>query len=118
MGDTKDLTIAPILSTDQGIDLTGEYRHLFTDGELRVAGSATVADREEGDGTIAENRFRGHIDAEGRFDLDDTWRWGFEANRTTDDPYLRAYDFDDSRTLESKAFQHGRPSVRGKEGPE
>ncbi|HEY9550359.1 MAG TPA: LPS assembly protein LptD [Kiloniellaceae bacterium] len=107
MGDTKDLTIAPILSTDQGIDLTGEYRHLFTDGELRVAGSATVADREEGDGTIAENRFRGHIDAEGRFDLDDTWRWGFEANRTTDDTYLRAYDFDDSRTLESEAFLEG-----------
>src|SRR3546814_4226280 len=47
------------------------------------------------------------IDAEGRFDLDDTWRWGFEANRTTDDTYLRAYDFDDSRTLESEAFLEG-----------
>src|SRR3546814_7233568 len=65
MGDTTDLTIAPILSTDQGIDLTGAYRHLFTDGELRVAGRANAADPEEGAGTIATNRFRGPNAAEG-----------------------------------------------------
>src|SRR3546814_17007927 len=98
--------------SDWSSDVCSSDLHLFTDGELRVAGSATVADREEGDGTIAENRFRGHIDAEGRFDLDDTWRWGFEANRTTDDTYLRAYDFDDSRTqignasCRERVFQH------------
>ena len=105
--DTKDLTVAPIVSTEQGINLTGEYRHLFTDGELRIAGSGTIADREERGGSVAEDRFRGHIDAEGRFDLDKTWRWGFDAERTTDDTYLRAYDFDTSRTLESEAFLEG-----------
>src|SRR3546814_13959596 len=46
LGDTQDLTLAPILSTDQGIDLTGEYRHLFPDGELRGAGSATARSAE------------------------------------------------------------------------
>src|SRR3546814_5829449 len=35
MGDTKDLTIAPILSTDQGIDLTGEYRSEEHTSELQ-----------------------------------------------------------------------------------
>src|SRR5690606_25640593 len=38
--ETKDLTVAPIVTTEQGVNLTGEYRHLFTNGELRVAGSA------------------------------------------------------------------------------
>ncbi|GAB4356776.1 MAG: LPS assembly protein LptD [Kiloniellaceae bacterium] len=105
--DTSDLTIAPILSTEQGLNLTGEYRHLFTDGEVRIAGSATVADREERGGTIAEDRFRGHIDAEGRFDIDRTWRWGFDVNRASDDTYLRAYNFDSSRTLTSEGYLEG-----------
>lgn len=105
--DDKDLTIAPILSTEQGLNLTGEYRQLFTNGEVRIAGSATIADREESDGITAEDRFRGHIDAEGIFEVNKTWRWGFDIDRTSDDTYLRAYGFDSSRTLESTAFFEG-----------
>lgn len=105
--DTKDLTIAPILSTEQGINLTGEYRQLFENGEIEIAGSATIADRDENDGNVEEDRFRGHIDAEGKFDIDSTWRWGFDVNRTTDDTYLRAFDFNTERTLESTAYLEG-----------
>ncbi len=105
--DTSDLTVAPIVSTEQGLNLTGEYRHLFTDGEIRIAGSATVADRVESGGNVAHDRFRGHIDAEGQFELDPTWRWGFEVNRASDDTYLRAYDFDSSRTLTSEGYLEG-----------
>ena len=105
--DTSDLTVAPIVSTEQGLNLTGEYRHLFTDGEIRIAGSATIADREESGGHVAEDRFRGHIDAEGQFDLDRTWRWGFDVKRSSDDTYLRAYDFDSSRTLTSEGYLEG-----------
>lgn len=105
--DTLDLTIAPIVSTEQGVNLTGEYRHLFTDGRLRIGGSATVADREERDGSVSEDRFRGHIDADGQFDIDETWRWGFQAHRATDDTYLRAYNFDSSRTLTSEGYLEG-----------
>jgi len=118
LGNTADLTVSPILSTEQGINLTGEFRQLFTDGEVRIAGSATVADREDRDGQVSENRFRGHIDAEGQFEIDETWRWGFQAERTTDDTYLRAYDFSTERTLESQAYLEGlkgrnRAAVRG-----
>ncbi|MGD1878605.1 MAG: LPS-assembly protein LptD [Kiloniellaceae bacterium] len=104
--DDKDLTISPIVSTEQGLNLTGEYRQLFTDGEVRIAGSATIADREETN-NVAQDRFRGHIDAEGTFEIDETWRWGFEANRASDDTYLRAYDFDSSRTLTSEGYLEG-----------
>lgn len=105
--DTSDLTIAPIASSEQGLNLTGEYRHLFTDGEVRIAGSATIADREERGGVIEKDRFRGHIDAEGRFDIDRTWRWGFDVDRASDDTYLRAFDFDSSRTLTSEGYLEG-----------
>ena len=105
--DDKDLTVAPIFSTEQGVNLTGEYRQLFTNGELRAAGSATIADREESGGSVAKDRFRGHIDADGQFELDKTWRWGFDVKRSTDDTYLRAFDFNTSRTLTSTGYLEG-----------
>ena len=105
--DDKDLTVAPIVTTEQGVNLTGEYRQLFETGEIEISGSATIADRDEGSGRIAEDRFRGHVEAFGRFDIDDTWRWGFDVYRASDDTYLRAYNFDSERTLESTAFLEG-----------
>ncbi|WP_299626687.1 LPS-assembly protein LptD [Pelagibius sp.] len=104
--DDKDLTVAPILSTKQGVNLTLEYRQLFENGEIELFGSATIADREEV-GSVANDRFRGHLDAEGQFEVDRTWRWGFDVNRVTDDTYLRAFDFGTPRTLESTAFFEG-----------
>ena len=70
-------------------------------------GSATVADRRTGNNDTKNDVFRGHIDAEGRFDVDDTWRWGFDANRSTDDTYLRVYNFSEERTLTSRLFLEG-----------
>ncbi len=103
----QDLTFAPIITSEQGPVAAGEYRHLFTNGTLDISGSATIADREDSGGEVEENRFRGHIDAEGRFDIDETWRWGFDAKRSSDDTYQRVYDFGSDRTLTSRAFVEG-----------
>ena len=103
----QDLTIAPIFTVEQGAVAAGQYRHLFSNGFIDISGSATIADREDGGGQTAEDRFRGHIDAQGRFDIDDTWRWGFDANRSSDDTYMRLYDFGSDRTLTSRAFVEG-----------
>ncbi len=103
----QDLTFAPIITSEQGPVAAGEYRHLFTNGILDISGSATIADREDSNNEVEENRFRGHIDAEGRFDIDETWRWGFDARRASDDTYQRVYDFGSDRTLTSRAFVEG-----------
>jgi len=105
--DTKDVTISPIISSKQGINLTGEYRQLFTNGSLRLDGSATIADREDSAGSVEKDKFRGHIHGQGEFEINETWRWGFDAERTTDDTYLRAYDFDNAGTLTSTAYVEG-----------
>jgi LPS-assembly protein len=102
-----DATFEPIITTDQGIVLAGEYRHLFPFGELNVEASATIADREEKEGVVENDVFRGHIEAEGLFNLDETWRTGFDINRTTDDTYLRVYDFSSETTLTSSLFAEG-----------
>lgn len=107
IGPEKDLTFEPIFTTEQSIVLAGEYRHLLTDGQLEIAGSGTIAQRENSSGRIEDDVVRGHIDAEGRFDINETWRWGFNLNRSTDDTYLRLYNFSGDRTLTSSAFAEG-----------
>ncbi|MGF1607869.1 MAG: LPS-assembly protein LptD [Kiloniellales bacterium] len=109
IGPDKDLTVAPILATKQAPVLAGEYRHLLPDGELELAGSGTIADRTKDNGTVEEDVVRGHIDSWGRFDINETWRWGFDFNRASDRTYLRRYNLgdDSDRTLTSAAFVEG-----------
>ena len=86
----KGLTLIPMLTTEEGPVLAAEYRQRLRDGELQVEASITAD---------SEDDVRGHIFSKGRFDLDETWRWGFDVNRTTDDTYLRRYGFGLGPTL-------------------
>lgn len=105
----KDATIAPIFTGRQGLVMVGQYRQRVVDGELRLDGSATYAERGRVSGGVGEveKEFRGHVDAMGRFDIDDHWRWGFDVDRASDKTYLRLYDFSNARTLTSEIFAEG-----------
>lgn len=110
--DNKDATFAPIFTRDEGVVFAGEYRQRFNRGEIEFSGSLAEADRRIGSATVAairEDEIRGHIFGRGRFELDDTWRTGFDLNRTTDRSYLRRFNFFGSpdNSLESNAFIEG-----------
>ena len=94
----SDATVTPIYTTKEGPVLAGEYRRRMLAGSLDLSGSITED---------SEDDVRGHIVGEGRFDLDDTWRWGFDIDRATDDTYLRRYGFGSAGTLTSGAFAEG-----------
>ena len=51
--------------------------------------------------------WQGHIDAEGRFDIDKTWRWGFDAEQASEKTYLSRYGFDSPSELTSNLFTEG-----------
>ncbi len=103
----KDLTFEPIITTKQGVVLAGEYRQILRKGKMELAGSGTIADRKESSGRTKSNQLRGHIDSEGRFDINETWRWGFDAERSTDDTYLRLYKISSKRSLTSRFYTEG-----------
>lgn len=107
LGSNRDVTIAPIITSKQGAVMTGRYRHLLPRARIDLRGSATFADRENDDGTIDSNSFRGHIDSTLRLDINDTWRAGADIQRATDDTYLRIYNFSNERTLTSRVFAEG-----------
>lgn len=104
----RDLTVAPIISSAEGLIMAGEYRAATENGGYEISGSATYADkRNDDDARIGGQEYRGHLFGEGHFDLDETWRWGVEVARTTDDTYLKRYKFSDVDTLTSSLYIEG-----------
>ncbi|WP_254870151.1 LPS-assembly protein LptD [Thalassospira sp. HF15] len=95
---SKDMTFTPTYTTDEGPLLATEYRQRFESGQMNVVGSAT---------NDSEDSWQGHIDAEGRFDIDPTWRWGFDAEQATEKTYLSRYGFASPSVLTSNLFTEG-----------
>ncbi|MCB2102117.1 MAG: LPS-assembly protein LptD [Rhodobacterales bacterium] len=98
LGDDKDATITPILTTKERAILAGEYRQRFQTGSFDGDASITYDSTDE---------WRGHLRSETRFDLNRTWRTGLDLNRATDDTYMRRYGFGDDSTLTSRAYVEG-----------
>lgn len=108
----QDATFSPIYTRDEGVVFAGEYRRRFNIGEFEISGSLTEADRNIGTEFVEDirrNEIRGHVFSKGRFHLDDTWRTGFDINRTTDRSYLRRFNFFGSteNSLTTNAFIEG-----------
>ncbi len=95
---SKDLTLRPIYTTDEGPVLASEYRQRFDSGEMEIVSSVTNDDNDE---------WQGHIDAEGRFDIDESWRWGFDAEQASEKTYMSRYSFGSPSVLTSNLFTEG-----------
>jgi LPS-assembly protein len=94
----QDATITPIYTREEGASIAGEYRHALAYGEFKGNTSLTADDGDE---------FQAFVDSEGRFDLNDTWRWGFDGKRATNDTYMRRYKFGFHESLDSRIFLEG-----------
>lgn len=98
----KDATITPIITSNENIVLAGEYRQRFANGYLETTGSFT-----EGSLLGNTNALRGHFFGKARFDIDDTWRAGADVRFSSDDTYLRRYNFPSSSSLRNNLFVEG-----------
>ena len=105
LDDDKDLLLEPWLMFDQASLLEGTYRQVTDHGNYNVQFSATDPNRLDANGNeIPGNEFRGHIFATGTEDIGDHSSLGFDINRTTDDTYLRRYDFGSQALLFSRIY--------------
>lgn len=98
----SDVTLNPSFTANEGVIMAGEFRHKFVEGELEVRGSIKDNTASSKQAYASENGIagiRGHIAAEGRFDYDDTWRWGFDVNRQSDQAYMTRYGYASDNTL-------------------
>lgn len=89
----KDLTLAPRFTTRGGQLLVGEYRQRFGNGVLNAAGSVNYNSDGPGGNADTKSRWRGHVNTTGIWDLNETYRTGFDLQRVSDRTYLQRYGF-------------------------
>nr|WP_321252557.1 LPS assembly protein LptD [uncultured Ruegeria sp.] len=94
LGDHKDLTLTPYLSS--GTRTLGyRYRQAFKTGRINIEGAYTRDD-------IQPNQDRGYLFANGFFLLKNDFRFLFSINTTSDDGYLADYGLPNYDRLRSE----------------
>ena len=94
----RDATITPFYASKEGPGALMNFRQRMYDGTFDMDSSLAYD---------SEDNLRGHVESEVRFDVDDTWRWGFDVHRATDDTYMARYGISHPTTLESRLFVEG-----------
>ncbi len=99
ISNNQDATISTMATGKENVVMIGEHRNRLMSGKTDTQGSLTYD---------SKNTVRGHIKATGLFDVDETWRAGYQVERTSDDTYLRRYGFRGSdRWLETHPYVEG-----------
>ena len=93
LGPDKDLTLAPRFTSRAGPLLATEYRQRFGNGTLDIIDSLNYSNVGAGNVETVNHQMRGHINATGVWDLDDTYRTGFSLQRVSDQTYLLRFNF-------------------------
>ncbi len=102
LANNRDITITPHIFTDTAPMLEGEYRALTAKGAYRISGFATYSERVSAtDLGNGDDRFRGYLDASGRFQLDPRWSISGSLRAVTDRTFLRRYDISRDDRLRS-----------------
>lgn len=109
LGPDKDLTLAPRFMTRAGGLLAGEYRQRFGNGMLSAFGSVNHSNVGTGSNSSTGERLRGHVNAAGVWDIDETYRSGFALQRVSDQTYLLRFGFGNPlmNAMISRAYLEG-----------
>ena len=118
LGPDKDITFTPIfrfggeMQEHPGGVAVLEYRQRVVGGEFRLEGSATVEDREDdkivqSERVELEDEFRGHLEGDGLFEINDDWRAGYRFKITSDKTYLKRFHLGSRDILTDTVFTEG-----------
>lgn len=103
----KDATFGLMAMTDEAPLGLVEWRQRWENASLELKGGVTYSgriDRDAGVETRQEDEVRGHIFGAGRWDINDKWRAGLNAEWASDDQYMRQYDFSSDDILENEIY--------------
>jgi LPS-assembly protein len=91
LNDSRDMTIQPILSTEGGQVLEGEYRERWNNGGMWM--QATVAHNPDGGLTGKKDQIYSSFFGSGRTHIGNSnvWRFGFDAQLSSNPTYLERY---------------------------
>jgi len=94
-----DATFSPMITTKQGPLLQGEYRQRLLTGAYSIRASGIYqldrgyfANATPGVTAPGDRNFRGSVESEGKFAINDKWVWGWDGVLLTDKTYLSDYN--------------------------
>lgn len=103
-----DLTTGLMWTEHDSTLVKGEWRQRLNSGSYVLQGSATFAEPRDLSGAkTGEETFASHLFGQGRFQIDNVWRAGYDVQLTSSDTYLRRYDISSNDRLTSNLFFEG-----------
>lgn len=103
----KDATFGLMTTTQEYPVFMTEYRQRFAEASIILDGSlgyAAYTDSVDEEDVRQDEKLRGHFFGEGRWDINNKWRAGFDIEKTSDDQYLRQFDISGKDLLESEVY--------------
>jgi len=92
MAPNYDATVAPKVTTKQGLLMQGELRQRLLDGAYQIRGSG-INQLDPGAFTAGADRpWRGSLESNGQFAINTQWVWGWDAVLLSDKYYLNDYN--------------------------
>lgn len=90
--DYSDVTFTPLISQYVNPLLMMDYRRNFYSGRLNIDASVTNEKLFlKSQQFYGKADWRSHIFADGKFNINDNWKWGFGIENASDDLYLSRY---------------------------
>ena len=88
-----DVTVAPRITSKQGVLLQGEFRQRLMDGaySIRAYGIRQEDPAAFGVGQPGNLQYRGGVESKGQFAINDKWIWGWDAVALSDYTFLQDY---------------------------
>jgi LPS-assembly protein len=100
-----DFTFSPVYTSKRGLLVKGKWRHRTKNGRYNIflAGidqTGSKNDLTASPDDLNNGEFRGTIESQGDFNLNQFWSWGWDITAETDDTFRRFYDIDNIRTTD------------------
>ena len=103
----QDMTLGAMVMSEQNPLGLLEYRKRWNRANFNIEGGITSSDRKDrtsGQVVNENDELRGHVFADALWDMNDKWRSGVDINWSSDDQYMRQYDFTDDDVLTSEIY--------------
>lgn len=103
----QDATLGVIAYTEETPLLHGQWRKRWADASLTLEGGITDSSRTDSESGVdlkQDEEVRGHVLAEGLWNINQLWRAGADVEWASDDQYMRQYDFVDENVLTSDIY--------------
>jgi LPS-assembly protein len=105
-----DLTLEPMVTSDQGVLAHAIWRHRLADGhyDIDAAGIYQLDPPAPNNGDDSDSdHWRGSIRSQGEFDINRYWTWGWDGTLTSDKTFPNHYLNDDRDTATDIAYLTG-----------